>query len=127
MQQLTECLQKTEKAKVVACFQTMPPTNEPVANVIGGIVQLYALSLIPDDFQCVAEMVLDRLPKSSTVDFIRDTAMHLKKTQLSSLSANNGRETSKILLNLLLKAPNWILDRFHSKRWKQKAAYQISV
>ena len=47
-------------------------TNEPVANVIGGNVKLYALSIIPDNFQCVEEMVLDRLPKSSRVDFVTD-------------------------------------------------------
>ena len=45
----------------------MPPTNEPVANIIDGNVQLYVLSPSPDNFQGVAEMVLDRLPKSSII------------------------------------------------------------
>ena len=46
-------------------FQPLMITNELVANVIGGNVQLYVLSIIPNNFQCVEEMVLhvDRLPK----------------------------------------------------------------
>ena len=58
---------KNEKAKVLhyleACFQPMTPTNEPVANIIDGNVQLNVLSPRPDNFHGVAEMVLDRLSK----------------------------------------------------------------
>ena len=57
-----------------ATKQTKPTKiNEPVTNVIDGIVQLYNLSLIPDNFQGVAETVLDYLAKSSRVDFATDT------------------------------------------------------
>ena len=66
---------RTEKTKVLhpleACSQPLTTTNKPVANVIDGNVQLYVLSYIPDNFQGVAEMVLDHLPKSSRGDFIR--------------------------------------------------------
>ena len=65
-----------EKAKglhhLETCLQPLPPTNEPVVNVIDGNVKLYVLSLIPDIFQGVAETVLDRLAKSSSVDFVTD-------------------------------------------------------
>ena len=67
---------KTEKAKVLhhlgACFQPLAPKNEPVANVIDGNVQRYVLSPIPDKVQGIAEMVLERLAKSSRVDFVTD-------------------------------------------------------
>ena len=56
---------KTEKVKVLnhleVCFQPMKTTNGPVANVIGGNVQLYVLSHKEDNFQGYAIMVLDRL------------------------------------------------------------------
>ena len=77
---------KNEKAKVQhypeACFKVLTPTNEPVANIIDGNVQLNVLSYITDNFQGVAEMVIDHLPKARRVDFV-------KKTQLNSLGANN--------------------------------------
>ena len=67
---------KPEKPKVVhhleAFFQPMTTTNEPEANVIYGNFQLYALSHIPFNFQCLAEMVLDRLQKASSVDLVTD-------------------------------------------------------
>ena len=47
-------------------------TNEPVANVIYSNVQLYVLTHIPDSIQGVAEVVLNRLPKSSRADFVTD-------------------------------------------------------
>ena len=59
---------KTEKVKVLhyldACFQPLTPTNEPVANVNDGSVQLYVLSSISDNFQDVAEIVLNHLANS---------------------------------------------------------------
>ena len=75
----------TENAKAMhyleAYFQVLTITNEPVANVIDGNVQLYVFSKLPDNFQCVAEM-----PKLSKVDLDTDIS---KETQLSSLGANN--------------------------------------
>ena len=66
---------KIEKAKVLhhlgACFQPLAP-KKTVANVIDGNVQRYVLSPIPDKFQGRAEMVLDRLAKSSRDDFVTD-------------------------------------------------------
>ena len=50
----------------------MTTKNEPVANIIDGNVQLDVLSHIPDNFQGVAEMVFDLLPKASRVDFVTD-------------------------------------------------------
>ena len=66
---------KTEIANVLhyleACFQVLATTNGPVANVIDDNLQLFVLFYRPDNFQGVAEMVLDNLPKSSNprVDF----------------------------------------------------------
>ena len=72
---------KTEKAKVLhyleACFQVLTTTNGPVAKLIDGNVQLYVLSPIPDNFQGVAEMVLD----------IKCQLCY--RTQISSLGENN--------------------------------------
>ena len=69
---------KTEKAKTLhhleAFIWPLTPTNGPVANVIDGNVQLYVLSSIPDNFPGVAEIALDRLVKSSRVDFLKDTS-----------------------------------------------------
>ena len=77
---------KTEKAKALhhleACFRPLTPTNEPVANVIDGNVQLNVPSPIPDIFPGVAKMLLDRLVKSLWVDF--HIKIQLTKTQLSS-------------------------------------------
>ena len=60
---------KTEKAKglhhLQAYYQQVATTNGPVANVIYGNVQFYVF----DEFQGVAEMVLNRLPNSSRVGF----------------------------------------------------------
>ena len=69
---------KTEKAKLLHHLEAgvelmTTPTNEPVAYVNDVNASLYVLSPIPDNFQGVAEMVLDRLPKSSRVDFVTDT------------------------------------------------------
>ena len=72
---------KTEKAKVLhyleAYFQVLTTTNGPVANLIDGNVQLYVLSPIPDNFQRVAEMVLD----------IKSQLCY--RTQIISLGENN--------------------------------------
>ena len=50
----------------------MTTKNEPVANIINGNVQLEILSHIPDNFQAVAKMVFDLLPKASRVDYVKD-------------------------------------------------------
>ena len=72
---------KSEKGKALhhlkTCFQPLAPTTEPVANVIDGNVQLYVLSPIPDNFQGVADMVLNRLAKSSIVYFLTDTSIDM--------------------------------------------------
>ena len=39
-------------------------------NIIDGNVQLHILSLIPDNFQGVTEMVSDGLPKPSRVNIV---------------------------------------------------------
>ena len=39
--------------------------KQPTANIIDGNVQLHVLSLIPDNFQGVTEIVSDDLPKPS--------------------------------------------------------------
>ena len=67
---------KAEKLKGLhsfkAWFRILTTKNEPAANIIDGNVQFYVLSHIPDNFKGVAEMVLNRLPKSSRVDSITD-------------------------------------------------------
>ena len=44
--------------------------KQPIANIIDGNVQLHILSLIPDNFQCVTEIVSDGLPKPSRVNIV---------------------------------------------------------
>ena len=44
--------------------------KQPTANIIDGNVQLYILSLIPDNFQGVTEIVSDDLPKPSRVNIV---------------------------------------------------------
>ena len=44
--------------------------KQPTANIIDGNVQLYILSLIPDNFQGVTEVVSDGLPKPSRVNIV---------------------------------------------------------
>ena len=90
---------KTEKSKLLhhleACVEPMTaPTNEPVAHVIDGNASLYVLSPIPDNFEGVAEMVFDRLPKSSRVDFVTDT---YKENSVKSFERKR-RGTSETLL-----------------------------
>ena len=68
---------KTEKTKVLhhleVSLQPLTIQNEPVANITDGNVELDILSHILDNFQILAEIVLDRLPKSSSrVDFVTD-------------------------------------------------------
>ena len=64
---------KTEIATVLhyleASFQVLTTTDGPIANVIDANVQLNVLLHRPDNFQGVAEMALDNLPKKSRVDF----------------------------------------------------------
>ena len=44
--------------------------KQPTANIIDGNAQLPILSLIPDNFQGVTEIVLDGLPKPSRVNIV---------------------------------------------------------
>ena len=44
--------------------------KQPTANIIDGNVQLHILSLIPDNFQSVKEIVSDGLPKPSRVNIV---------------------------------------------------------
>ena len=44
--------------------------KQPTANIIDGNVQLHILSLIPDNFQGVTEIVSDGLPKPSRVNIV---------------------------------------------------------
>ena len=44
--------------------------KQPTANIMDGNVQLHILSLIPDNFQGVTEIVLGGLPKPSRVNTV---------------------------------------------------------
>ena len=55
--------------------------QQPVANIIDSNVQLHVLSLIPEDFQGVKEIVSDCLPKPSRVNIVT------KENLLNSLGA----------------------------------------
>ena len=44
--------------------------KQPTANIIDGNVQLHILSLIPDYFQDITEIVSDGLPKPSRVNIV---------------------------------------------------------
>ena len=44
--------------------------KQPTANLIDGNVQHHILSLIPDNFQGVTEIVSDGLPKPSRVNIV---------------------------------------------------------
>ena len=44
--------------------------KQPAANIIDGNVQLHILSLIPDTFQGVTEIVSDGLSKPSRVNIV---------------------------------------------------------
>ena len=44
--------------------------KQPTANIIDGNVQFHILSLIPDNFQDVTEIVSDSLPKLSRVNIV---------------------------------------------------------
>ena len=70
----------------------MTTIDEPLANVTDGDVQLYILSHMPDTFQGVAEMVLNRLPKSPRVDLVTD----ISKENCIKFFERKQRGTSKI-------------------------------
>ena len=44
--------------------------KRPTANIFDGNVQLHILSLIPDNFQGVTEIVSDGLPKPSRLNIV---------------------------------------------------------
>ena len=57
---------KTEKS----LLQCTDIKKQPAANIIDGNAQLHILSLIPDNFQDVTEIVSDGLPKPSRVNIV---------------------------------------------------------
>ena len=81
--------------------------KQPTANIIDGNVQLHILSLIPDNFQGVTEIVSDGLPKPSGVNIVT------KENLLSSLGA------AKYYWLRPEDLSTKRLDRFHGK-WCKK-------
>ena len=77
--------------------------KQPTANIIDGNVQLHILSLIPDNFQGVTEIVSDGLPKPSRVNIVT------KENLYSSLGAANTIDLRPEDLSTKR------LDRFHGK------------
>ena len=77
--------------------------KQPTANIIDGNVQLHILSLIPDNFQGVTEIVSDGLPKPSRVNIV------IKKTYKVLWAQKNTIDL--IPEDLSIKR----LDRFHVK------------
>ena len=73
MQQLMIWLQKLRNHRfyiVLRMPQCTDIKKQPTANIIDGNVQLHILSLIPDNFQGVTEIVSDGLPKPSRVNIV---------------------------------------------------------
>ena len=74
MQQLMIWLQKQRNHRFyIILRQLLQRTDikkQPTANIIDGNVQLHILSLIPDNFQGVTEIVSDGLPKPSRVNIV---------------------------------------------------------
>ena len=64
----------TEKSKVLhyfkTCFNVLTSKKQLATNIIDDNVQLHVLSHIPDNFQCVTEIVSDGLPKPSRVNIV---------------------------------------------------------
>ena len=77
--------------------------KQPTANIIDGNVQLHILSLIPDNFQGVTEIVSDGLPKPSK------SKMLLKKTYKVLWAQQNTIDLRPEHLSTKR------LDRFHGK------------
>ena len=53
-------------------LQCTDSKKQPTENIIDGNVQLHILSLIPDNFQGVTEIVSDDLPKPSRFNFVTE-------------------------------------------------------
>ena len=73
MQQLMIWLQKLRNHRfyiVLRLDQCTDIEKQPAANIIDGNVQLHILSLIPDNFQGVTEIVSGGLPKPSRVNIV---------------------------------------------------------
>ena len=51
--------------------------KQPTVNIIDSNVQLHILSLIPDNFQGVTEIVSDSLPKPSRVNIVTKENLYL--------------------------------------------------
>ena len=77
--------------------------KQPTANIVDGNVQLHTLSLIPDNFQGVTEIVSDGLPKPSGVNIV------LKKTYKVLWAQQNTIDLRPEDLSTKR------LDRFHGK------------
>ncbi|MES9950704.1 MAG: hypothetical protein ABW118_17235 [Candidatus Thiodiazotropha sp.] len=92
---------KTEKSKLLhhleSCVEPVTtPTDEGIAHVIDGNASLYVLSPVPENFQGVAEIVLDRLPKASRVDFVTDT---YKEKSIKSFERKRRGTSEKLLIS----------------------------
>ena len=73
---------KTEVSHYLkACFNVLTKKQQPAVNIICGNVQLHIISVIPDNFQGVTEIVSDGLPNTSRVNIVT------KENLLSSLGA----------------------------------------
>ena len=89
--------------------------KQPAANIIDGNVQLHILSLIPDNFQGVTEIVSDSLPKPSRVNIVtKENWYKVLWAQQNTIDLRPEDLSTKRL------------DRFHGK-WCKKSAFQISV
>ena len=77
--------------------------KQPAANIIDGNVQLHILSLIPDNFQSVTEIVSEGLPKPSRVNIVTEENF---KVLWAQQNTNDLRPE-----DLSTKG----LDRFHGK------------
>ena len=75
MQLLMVWLQKLRNHKFTLFLDMLLCTDikkQPTANIIDGNVQLHILSLIPDNFQGVTEIVSDSLPKPSRANIVTE-------------------------------------------------------
>ena len=77
--------------------------KQPTANIIDGNVQLHILSLIPDNFQGVAEIVSDGLPKPSRVNIVTRKLIKVLWAQQNTIDLRPEDLSTKRL------------DRFHGK------------
>ena len=77
--------------------------KQPTATIIDGNVQLHILSLIPDNFQGVTEIVSDGLPKPSRVNIVTKENYKVLWAQQNTIDLRPEDLSTKRL------------DRFHGK------------